>query len=55
VVSGVIPAQAGIQFFLAFLDSHLRGSDEKIEFFSNLLEMLAHGYLIVNGSSHSGF
>jgi hypothetical protein len=36
-VSGVIPAQAGIQYSPAFLDSRLRGSDEGIVFFSSLL------------------
>jgi hypothetical protein len=29
----VIPAQAGIQYSLAFLDSRLRGSDEDTAFF----------------------
>jgi hypothetical protein len=38
LVSGVIPAKAGIQSLLAYLDSRLRGSDERIVFFSNLLE-----------------
>ena len=33
----VIPAGAGIQYFLTFLHSRLRGSDERIVFFSNLL------------------
>jgi hypothetical protein len=31
-VFAVIPAKAGIQSFLAFLDSRLRGSDEGIAF-----------------------
>jgi hypothetical protein len=38
-VSAVIPAKAGIQYFRAFLDSRLRGSDDWIAFFSNLLEL----------------
>lgn len=33
----VIPAEAGIQSFLAFLNSRMRGSDERVVFFSNLL------------------
>jgi hypothetical protein len=35
-VFAVIPAKAGIQYFRAFLDSRLRGSDDRIAFFSNL-------------------
>jgi hypothetical protein len=33
----VIPAEAGIQAFLALPDSRLRGSDRRALFFSNLL------------------
>ena len=34
----VIPAKAGIQYFRAFLDSLLCACDERIVFFSILLE-----------------
>ena len=34
----VIPAEAGIQSFQAFLDSRFRGSDSDLGFFPNLLE-----------------
>jgi hypothetical protein len=37
-VFAVIPAKAGIQSFLAFLDSRLRGSDVRILLFNILLE-----------------
>jgi hypothetical protein len=36
-VLNVIPAEAGIQYFLAFLDSRLRGSDGSMTFFSSLI------------------
>jgi hypothetical protein len=36
VVFGVIPAKAGIQCYIGFLDSRLRGSDGLVVFFSNL-------------------
>jgi len=38
-VFAVIPAKAGIQFFLAFLDSRLRGSDKRLMVFSSLLAL----------------
>jgi hypothetical protein len=34
----VIPAEAGIQSFQSILDSRLRGSDGKLEFFRILLK-----------------
>jgi hypothetical protein len=40
--SEVLPAQAGIHSFLAFLDSRLRGKDERNVFF-NILEVEFHG------------
>jgi hypothetical protein len=43
VVFAVIPAKAGIQSLRALLDSRLRGSDDRMAFFSNLLQA---GYVI---------
>jgi len=40
--SEVIPAQAGIHSFLPFLDSRLRGNDERNVFF-NILQVEPHG------------
>jgi hypothetical protein len=39
----VIPAEAGIQFFQAFLDSRFRWSDSDLGFFRNLLNHFAFG------------
>jgi hypothetical protein len=39
VVIAVIPAEAGIQYLPALLDSRLRGSDEGLAFFRNLLPL----------------
>jgi hypothetical protein len=36
----VIPAQAGIQYFRAFLDSRLRGSDDYEDFFSSASSLM---------------
>jgi hypothetical protein len=41
----VIPSKAGIQSFLAFLDSRLRGSDGRMAFFSNLPGFSLHSSL----------
>jgi hypothetical protein len=50
-VLDVIPAEAGIQAFLALLDSRLRGSDGRTVFFSNLF--IIRGLSCVKGISGS--